>query len=243
MTDGLRVETTAKRVRTYLGGQLVADSIQPRLVWEFPYYPTYYLPARDVVATLEPAGPGPSSELGVAERLDVVVGGHRADGAALRYPDSPALADLVRFDWDAMDEWLEEDEPVYTHPRNPYHRVDILGSSRHVVVTVAGVTVADSRQPRILFETGLPARYYLPMSDVRMDLLRPSDTSTGCPYKGTASYWDVVVDGTAHRDLVWGYRSPLPESQKIGGLVCFYNEKVDLVVDGVAQRRPTTEFS
>jgi len=243
MTDELRVETIAKRVRTYVGGQLVADSIQPRLVWEFPNYPTYYLPARDVTATLEPAGPGPSCELGIAERLDVVVDGHRVDGAALRYPDSPTLADLVRFDWNAMDEWLEEDEPVYTHARNPYHRVDILGSSRHVVVTVAGVTVADSRQPRILFETGLPARHYLPMGDVRMDLLRPSDTSTGCPYKGTAVYWDVVIDGTEHRDLAWGYRSPLPESQKIGGLVCFYNERVDLEVDGVPQRRPATEFS
>jgi uncharacterized protein (DUF427 family) len=121
--------------------------------------------------------------------------------------------------------------------------VDILASSRHVVVQVEGVTVADSRQPRILFETGLPPRYYLPLTDLRMGQLRPSDKQTRCPYKGTASYWNVVVGDTVHQDLVWCYRTPLPESQKIAGLACFYNERVDLYVDGVKQERPRTPFS
>jgi uncharacterized protein (DUF427 family) len=168
-----------------------------------------------------------------------------AAGAARRYPDSPIeeLRGLVRFEWSAMDEWLEEDEPVYTHPRDPYSRVDILASSRHVRVVVDGVTLAESHQPRILFETGLPPRYYLPLTDVRLDLLRPSDRQTHCPYKGTADYWSVDVGGTVREDIVWIYRTPLPESQKVAGLACFYNEKVDLYIDGELQERPRTPFS
>ncbi len=163
-----------------------------------------------------------------------------APGAAVRYPGSPVprLRGLVRLDWDAMDGWLEEDEPVYTHPRDPYHRIDILASSRPVRVEVDGVTVAESGRPTILFETGLPPRYYLPLSDVRLDLLRPSETATHCPYKGTASYWSVEAGGRSRPDLAWSYRTPLPESVKIAGLVCFYTEQVDLYLDGVLQRDP-----
>jgi uncharacterized protein (DUF427 family) len=142
-----------------------------------------------------------------------------------------------------MDEWLEEDEPIYVHPRDPYKRVDILASSRHVEVRIDGVTVADSHQPRILFETGLPPRYYLPLPDLRMDLLRPSDNQTQCPYKGTASYWHVDTGEAVHEDIVWIYRSPLPESQKVAGLACFYNEKVDILLDGEPQDRPHSPFS
>jgi uncharacterized protein (DUF427 family) len=111
-----------------------------------------------------------------------------------------------------------------------------------VRVELDGVTVADSPRPHILFETGLPPRYYLPLPDVRMDLLRPSDTSSHCPYKGTASYWSVDTGHRVHQDVVWMYRTPLPESQKIAGLACFYNEKVDLYVDGELVRRPHTKF-
>jgi uncharacterized protein (DUF427 family) len=142
-----------------------------------------------------------------------------------------------------MGEWLEEDEPVYTHPRDPHTRVDILASSRHVRVEIDGITVADSRSPRILFETGLPPRYYLPLTDIRTDLLRPSHTQTHCPYKGAASYWSVEAGDRLHEDIVWIYRTPLPESQKIAGLAAFYDEKVDVFVDGVAERRPHTKFS
>ena len=242
----VHTETGRKRVRAYLDGELVADTRQPLLVWEWPYFPAYYIPAADVRATLAPTGKTEHSpSRGDAEICDVIAGRATAPGAARRYPDSPleALRDAVRLDWDAMTEWFEEDEPVYTHARDPYSRVDILASSRHVRVEVAGVTVADSRQPRILFETGLPPRYYLPLTEVRLDLLRPSATESHCPYKGTAAYWSVEADGQLHPDIVWIYRTPLPESQKIAGLACFYNEKVDLFLDGELQERPATHFS
>jgi uncharacterized protein (DUF427 family) len=242
----VRVEQGHKRVRAYLAGELVVDTSAPAYVWENPAYPAYYLPAADVRAELVPTGASEHSpSRGDAEVLDVKVEGHVAAAGARRYPQSPIqeLRDMVRFDWAAMDEWLEEDEPVYVHPRSPYTRVDILASSRHVQVSVDGVSVADSHRPSILFETGLPARYYLPLTDVRMDLLRPSDSHSACPYKGTASYWSLDLDGKVYPDFVWTYRSPLPESQKVAGLACFYNEKVDLTVDGVLQDRPKTHFS
>jgi uncharacterized protein (DUF427 family) len=220
----VRSEVSHKRVRVYAGGQLVADSRAPMLVWEIPYYPTYYLPIADVHARLEPAAD---------DAYDVVTGTVTVPGAAR------LMDDLVRLEFGAMDEWLEEDEPIYVHPRDPYKRVDILASSRQVEVGIDGQVVASSRQPRILFETGLPPRYYLPLSDVRMDLLQPSNKESSCPYKGTASYWHVGE----HENIVWIYRTPLAESQKIAGLACFYNEKVDLYVDGELLERPNTPFS
>jgi uncharacterized protein (DUF427 family) len=242
----VRVESSPKRVRAYLGGELVADTTRPLLVWEIPYYPAYYLPAADVRAKLVPTGATEySSSRGDAELLDVVSGGATAPGGARRYPQSPVaeLRDAVRIDFAAMDEWLEEDEPIYVHPRDPYKRVDILASSRHIRVELDGVTLAESRSPRILFETSLPPRYYLPLPDLRMHLLRRSETVSHCPYKGTAGYWSVEVNGKLHEDLVWIYRQTLPESQKIGGLACFYNEKVDITVDGERQERPRSPFS
>ncbi|MEU1983801.1 DUF427 domain-containing protein [Nocardia sp. NPDC019395] len=241
--DEVRVETSQKRVRVYFGGQLVADTARPALVWEVPYYPAYYIPTADLRAKLEPDGTThPSQRRGEGIGYDVVVDGATAPGAARIYPDSPRLSELVRLEWNAMDEWFEEDEPIYVHPRDPYSRVDILASSRHVRVEIGGVTVADSRTPRILFETGLPARYYLPLTDLRMDLLRPSDTRTSCPYKGNADYWSIEVGGNVYPDLVWIYRTPTPESQKVAGLACFYNEKVDIYIDGELQDRPKTPF-
>jgi uncharacterized protein (DUF427 family) len=211
----MRIERGAKRVRAYLGGRLVADTTRPILVWEVPYYPTYYIPAEDV-------------------RTDLV----EAEVAAL-----PELEDAVRLEWDAMDAWFEEDEQVFTHPRDPYTRVDILPSSRHVRIEVDGVTVAESDKPTLLFETGLPVRYYLPKPQVRMDLLVPTDSVSHCPYKGQAEWWSVRTGDDVHADLAWSYRTPLPESQKIAGLVAFYNEKADIHVDGVLQERPVTKFS
>jgi uncharacterized protein (DUF427 family) len=229
-----RIETSPKRVRAYLGGVPAADSVNTALVWENPHYPAYYFPTGDIKAELVPTGRTEETKgVGTTELYDVVSGGVTAPGAGRRHPER----DLVRLDWAAMDDWFEEDELVYTHARSPYTRVDILASSRHVEVKVGGVTVADSHQPRLLFETGLPTRYYLPLTDVRMELLEPSDTATHCPYKGTAAYWSVRVDGRSHKDLVWIYRTPLPESQKIAGLACFYNERVELYVDGVRQER------
>jgi uncharacterized protein (DUF427 family) len=245
-TDPVKIEQGAKRVRTYLGGELVADTTQPLLVWERPYYPTYYFPVTDVHdEMLEPdAGTSSSPGQGEARSFTVLAGGKRAIGAALRYEDSPVdqLREAIRFEWDAMDAWFEEDEEVFTHARDPHTRVDILASSRHVRVEVDGTTVAESSSPRLLFETGLPPRFYLPKPHVRMDLLERSDTSTHCPYKGQAESWSVRVGDRLHEGLAWSYPTPLPESEKIAGLMAFYNEKVELFVDGVRQGRPSTKF-
>jgi uncharacterized protein (DUF427 family) len=211
-----RIEQGAKRVRAFLGGEAVADSARPVLVWEVPYYPTYYLPAEDVRTDLIPA-----SALRHGKQLD-------------------ALRGLVKLDWASLDAWFEEDEEVFTHPRDPYTRVDILPSSRHVRVELGGQVVAESASPRLLFETGLPTRYYLPKTHVRMDLLTPTDSESHCPYKGQAEYWSF---GRELPDVAWSYRTPLPESEKIAGLVAFYNERADIVVDGVLQERPVTKFS
>jgi uncharacterized protein (DUF427 family) len=202
----MRIEDSPKRVRAFLGGQPVVDSTSVKLVWEHDRYPVYYFPAADVRASLVPPE------------------------ALHRYEDD--RAGLVHVDWPVMDAWFEEDEEVYVHPRSPYARIDILDSSRHVEVVIDGVAVADSRRPRLLFETGLPTRYYLPLMDVRVDLLRPTAKQTQCPYKGTASYWSVEVGGQLHEDVVWTYKTPLPESTRIAGFACFFHERTTLTVDG-----------
>jgi len=243
----IRIEPGAKRIRAYLGGEVVVDTTRPMLVWEVPYHPAYYFPVADVRTDLLEAdgGVAHSPSRGDGRSFTVRAGSKEALGAALRYEDSPIeeLRDLIRLEWDAMDAWFEEDEEVFTHPRDPYTRVDILPSSRHVRVEVDGATIAESASPRLLFETGLPPRYYLPKTHVRLDLLTPTGTVTHCPYKGQARYWSVRVGDSVHEDLAWSYPTPLPESQRIAGLIAFYNEKVDLYVDGVQQERPSTKFS
>lgn len=242
----VRVQPSPKRVRIYLGGKLVADSTAALLVWEAPYYPTYYLPVADVRAELEPTDTTTRSpSRGEAVHYTVRVGEAEAVDGALRYPDSPldGLRDTVRFDWDAMDAWFEEDEEIFVHPRDPHTRVDVLPSSRHVRVLVNGEVVADSHRPWLLFETGLPTRYYLPKVDVRMDLLEPTDTVTHCPYKGDAQYWAVRAGGETVPDIAWSYRHPVPESIRVAGAVSFYNERVDIEVDGLPLDRPQTKFS
>jgi uncharacterized protein (DUF427 family) len=246
--DRLRIEEGPKRIRTYLGGELIADTTRVKLVWEVPYYPTYYFPTADVrMELVETNGETKRSpSRGDAVLYDVKGGrGRAAASGAYGYPDSPIeeLRGLVAFRWDTMDHWFEEDEEVHFHARDPYTRIDILPSSRHVRIEVDGVTVADTTGARFLFETGLPTRYYIPKTDVRMDLLTPTDTTTHCPYKGTARYWSVTVGDTTHDDLVWSYPTPLPESTRIAGLVCFYDEKVDVYLDGELRERPTTKFA
>jgi uncharacterized protein (DUF427 family) len=235
----VRVEQGEKRVRAYLGGELVADTSRPLLVWEKPYYPTYYFRAADVRTDLlvPDGGVAHSPSRGDGLTYEVQAGGKAASGAALRLGESPfeELRDTIRLDWHAMDAWFEEDEQVFTHPRDPYTRVDILPSSRHVRVEVDGVTLAETSKPTLLFETGLSTRYYLPPTHVRMDLLAPSDTATHCPYKGEARYWSLRGGDASRADIAWSYATPLPESQKIAGLVAFYTERVDLYVDGVLQ--------
>lgn len=235
----VRIEPGAKRVRAFLGGAPVFDTSRPTLVWEGPHLPVYYVPAadvdRDALVPSDRAERSPSR--GEARFWSVRVGDRVAEDAARQYPESPIeeIRDLIRFEWGAMDAWFEEDEEVFTHARDPHHRVDILRSSRHVEVIVNGVKVADSHRPVLLFETGLPTRYYLPLTDVATELLRPSSTSSGCPYKGTASYWSLEVGGERFEDYVWTYSAPLPEGARIAGLASFYNERVDILVDGELQ--------
>lgn len=247
MSDSGRVRTEqgAKRIRVMLGGRVVADTTSPLLVWEVPYYPTYYFPDADVdTDSLVETGETVSSpSRGAATQYTVKVDG--SEGVAYSYPSPKidALAGHFAFVWPTMDHWFEEDEEVFVHARDPYTRIDILPSGRRVRVEVDGVTVADSTNGSFLFETHLPTRYYLPKTDVRMELLTPTDLATACPYKGRARYWSVTVGGATHENIAWAYDSPLPESQKILGLISFYNEKVDIYLDEVLQDRPRTKFS
>jgi uncharacterized protein (DUF427 family) len=149
------------------------------------------------------------------------------------------LEGYVLVDWDSADRWLEEDEEIVGHPRDPFHRIDIRQSSRHVVVSLGDDVVADSRRPKLLFETFLPVRYYLPREDVRLDLLEPSDKRTTCAYKGHASY----LGTDASPDVAWTYLEPLPDADQIRGLIAFFNERADISVDGEPQERPRTQWS
>ena len=243
----VRVEDSPKRIRVLLGGEWIADSQNVKLVWEKPYYPTYYIPAADVRTDLlvDTGETRRSPSRGTSAVNDIKVGDRVVEGAASWYHEAEIdeIVDHVRLHWPAMDGWFEEDEEVFVHARDPYKRIDILQSSRHVVVEVDGEVVADSTSTRMLFETELPTRYYFPKTDLRMDLLAPTETETACPYKGTASYYKVTVDGTAHEDIAWWYPSPLRESERIAGYVAFYNEKVDLIIDGERLERPKTKFS
>ncbi len=242
----VRVEPNHKWIRGVLAGITVIDSTRSKYVWEIPYYPAWYFPVGDVAGELVAnGGTVRSPSRGEATRYDLVVGDRTLADVAWRHVDSPIeeLRELVRLEWDAMDAWFEENTEVFVHPRSPEVRVDALPSTRHVRVLIDGQVVADSVRPTILYETGLPPRYYLPKTDVRMDLLAPSDTSSACPYKGWADYWSVTVGDVTHDDIVWGYRTPLPESEPIAGLMCFYNERVDLEIDGEAIERIRTKFS
>ena len=241
----VRVEKSDKRVRAMLGGEIVVDSLKPLLVWEVPYYPTYYFPAEDVQTDLlvETGETRRSPSRGEATQYVVKAGNGEGAAYAFLEPEIKDLEGHYAFVWKTLDHWFEEDEEVYVHPRDPYSRIDIVPSSRRVRVEIEGVTVADSTNASFLFETGLPTRYYIPKTDVRMALLTPTDLATACPYKGTARYWSATIDGETHDNIVWGYDSPLPESQKVAGLVAFYNEKVDIFIDEVSLDRPKTHFS
>ena len=240
-------EDSAKRVRVYVGGETVADSTRARLVWEIPYYPQYYFPVDDVrtdllVATGETVHV-PSR--GEGKLFTVKAGRKEAVNAAWRFDESPIedLRNYVRFDWEAMDSWFEEDEEVFVHARPADHRIEILASSRHVRVELDGVTLAETSSPRLLFETSLPTRFYLPKPHVRLDLLTTSETVTRCPFKGTTVHYSADINGTVRPDVAWEYPTPVLESVKVAGLVCFYNERVDLYVDGERLERPDTPWS
>ena len=242
-------EPSPRRVRAFLDGTAVADSTRALLLLETGHLPVYYFPPQDVrTDLLEPTDRSTyCPHKGHASYWSVSVGDRVATNAVWSYQDPlPGRDDIKGYlavYWHRMDAWFEEDDEVFAHPRDPYHRVDVLSSSRHVRVVVAGETVAETRRPWLLFETGLPTRYYLPKADVRMDLLDPTDRETQCPYKGRARYWSARVGDTVEDDIAWSYPFPIPECPKIENLVAFYNERADIWVDGELQPKPETPWS
>ena len=249
----MRTETTDKRVRAYVGDTAVVDSTAAMLFYEdrFPV-PGYAFDPEDVRMDLlkpstEPPPSGPFFYLPkgpVAEWYDLHLNGRVLRHAAWRR-DDPAIADRLVLSWQpgVLDRWMEEEEVVIEHPRDPHKRVEAIASSRHVEISLDGVVLADSRRPVLLFETHLPTRYYVPRSDVRFEALEPSANRSRCPYKGAADeYWSVRERADAQH-VAWSYASPFPAVGKVAGMVAFYNELVDLVVDGVPKQRPVTIFS
>jgi uncharacterized protein (DUF427 family) len=238
-------EDSPRRIRGILAGETVVDSTRSKLLHEHGHLPIYYFPREDVrTDLLEPTDHHTRCPWkGEASYWSVRVGDRVAENAVWGYPDplddAPPLADYVAFYWNKLDTWYEEDEEAIVHPRDPYHRVDVLPSSRHVVVRLGDEVLADSTRALALFETGLPTRWYLPADDVRMDLLEPSDKRTGCAYKGFASYWSV----RGEEDLVWTYRAPRRGMEEITERLCFFNERVDIEVDGAVEERPETQWS
>jgi uncharacterized protein (DUF427 family) len=245
----VRVEPTVKRVRAMFAGETVVDSTRTLLLFEQGHLPVYYFPLEDVRQDLVAPSAKRTScpRKGEASYLSVKVGDRVAEKAAWRYPEPiaecPDISGHVAFYWDALDSWWEEDDQVFRHARDPYHRVDVLRSSRHVRVELDGETVADTRRPLLLVETGLPPRWYIPRADVRLELLVPTETTTVCPYKGQASYFSARIGDTEHRNIAWSYVTPIPECPKIEQALCFFNERVDLTVDGERQERPRTHWS
>jgi uncharacterized protein (DUF427 family) len=260
----LRFEPTDKRVRAVSAGRTFADSRRARLVWEpRRVVASYAVPEEDLAATVEvtvaaeadehpvvmsAGGPpvlDPRTPFAVhssdGDPVSLTADGIDLAGAGFRLAD-PELAGYVVLDFAAFDTWLEEDEPIVSHPRDPFSRIDVRRSSSHVQVEVEGVTVADTTNARLLFETHITPRYYLPREDVHLDLLTPTDTRTTCAYKGHATYWAIEVGGV-QRDIAWTYEEPLPDAAAITKHVAFFDEHVDLVVDGERRARPVTPWS
>jgi uncharacterized protein (DUF427 family) len=247
LTATNHVEPVPRRIRAFAGGEKVLDTTRALYVWEWPNYPQYYIPLADVRSgVLEPEGHTQQTARGVVEVHGLRAGPvHRPRAAKVLAESSVAgLSGTVRFEWAAMDSWFEEDEQVFVHPRSPYTRVDALRSNRPVRVELDGVVLADAGSSVMVFETGLPTRYYLSRTDVNFEHLIPTDTVTACPYKGvTSGYWSVRADGTVHPDLAWTYDFPTRQLLPIAGMIAFYNEKADIVLDGRRLERPTTHFS
>jgi uncharacterized protein (DUF427 family) len=261
----LRYEPVDKRIRGVTAGQVVIDTDRALLVWEPKrVVPSYAVPAEELEGltsfAAEPAADEPpSSEVAVphlADRpvydpsvpfavhttkgavLDLTVAGAERPGAAFR-PADDALSHFVIVDFDACDEWFEEDERNVGHPRDPFHRIEIVHSSRSVRVELDGELLAASARPYLLLEAPLPVRYYLPPEDVSEGALQPSSTRTLCAYKGQATYWSIDSED----DIAWSYPEPLREAAEVTDRIAFFNERVDLVVDGTRLERPVTPWS
>jgi uncharacterized protein (DUF427 family) len=246
----IHITQSPRHVRVMFGGETIADSKHAKLLRETEILPAYYFPREDVRTDLLVATQSKSRcpVKGEASYWSIQVGDRRAENAAWSYtvplPEAALLKDHFAFDWPKMDKWMEEDEEIFKHARDPYKRVDALPGRRHVRVVIEGQTVAETRRPHLVFETNHPVRYYIPQEDVRMDLLVQSETTSRCPYKGAASYWSVKIGNEQFSDLVWGYLDPIAEIPKIKGLVCFWHERgCDIYVDDELVERPETKWS
>jgi uncharacterized protein (DUF427 family) len=249
-SEEFRWEDSRRRVRVVFANVTVADSKRVMLLHEFGRLPVFYFPREDVrMDLMEASEHRTHSPLkGEASYWTLRVGDRAARNGAWSYPyplpAGPHLKGYLAFYWDQMDAWYEEDERVFAHARDPYKRVDILPSSRHVRIVLGGVTIADTQQPQLLLETGLPIRYYIPEQDVRTELLEPTETTTRCPYKGQATYWSARIGERVFKDIVWSYRDPLPACSPIAQFLCFFNERVDAIyVDDEVIAVPKTIWS
>jgi uncharacterized protein (DUF427 family) len=242
----LYLEPTPKRLRVEVGGVTIADSRRAMMLHESGQQPIYYFPPQDVRADVleDSERHTHCPKKGDASYYTIRAGGEVVKDGAWYYPDplqgAPPIKDLIAFYFNRMGRWLEEGEQIGVHPRDPYHRVDVLATDRHIRISLDGTLLAETDRALALFESNLPARWYLPIEDVRAELA-PSDTVTRCPYKGTASYYSVKLEGG--KDLVWYYEQPLDEVGRIKGLACFFNEKVDIELDGELQQRPDSPWS
>lgn len=241
-------EEFPRRMRAIFAGETVLDSRHAALLHEHGHLPVLYFPREEVRDDLLEATDHSTRcpWKGEASHWSVRVGDRVAENAAWAYPEpiegAPPLAGYLALHWSKMDAWLEEDEPARVHVRDPYHRVDILDSSRRVRISLDGELLAESERARVVYETGLPPRWYLPPEDVRTELLIDSDLHSGCAYKGTASYKSVRDSGDEGADLVWYYPDPTRDAGRLRDLLCFWNERVDIEVDGEAAARPATHW-
>ena len=247
----LRFEPIERRVRATLGSETLVDSTRAVLVWEpRRICPTYAVPVEDIRAELSPARatdrhvpgvlhPGIPFDVHTAAGEPVAIAGRAGSGFRLADED---LAGYVELDFAAFDAWYEEDEPIAGHPRDPFHRVDVRRTTRPVRIELEGELLAETTAARLLFETSLPARFYVPRDDVRVPL-HPSSRRTYCPYKGHASTWSVDIGGRRHEDVAWSYEAPLPDGPPIAGLIAFWDERVDVTFDGVRRARPGSAIS
>ncbi|MGI9183781.1 MAG: DUF427 domain-containing protein [Solirubrobacteraceae bacterium] len=245
----LYLEPTPKRIRVEVGGQVIADSRRALLLHESGQQPIYYFPPEDVRDEfLEPSDRHTHCpKKGDASYYTITAGDETVDAGAWYYPEpgpgAPPIRGLIAFYFNRMGRWLEEGEEIFGHPRDPYHRIDVRATDRQVRVLLNGEVLAESTRAVGLFESNLPARWYLPTEDVSA-ALEPSDTVTLCPYKGVASYYSIrLADGELGTDLVWYYTEPLDEAAKVKGLVCFLNERVDIELDGELQDRSASPWS
>jgi uncharacterized protein (DUF427 family) len=235
-----------RRIRGTKNGDTLVDTTRALYLWEWPHYPHYYLPRADVAMEAFVEGDVFKTPQGEARHLVLKVGAvERRPAARLITASAIAgLADMVRIEWSALDQWFEEDEEVFVHPRSPYKRVDALRSNRTVRVELNGIVLAEAQSCVMVFETGLPTRYYVDPTNVRFTFLASSATRTQCPYKGkTGGYWSATVHDTRVSDVAWMYAFTTAAMTPIAGLVAFLNEKVDIFIDGEPQPRPVTHFS